>query len=100
MVAFISGHRNLTDQEFFDKYKALIDQAVERGDSFVICDYEGADELAQRYLHFGHNYTKVTVYHMFDAPRRLINPKWQILGGFQSDVERDAQCTKDSDYDI
>ena len=52
--------------------------------------------MAQMYLD---DKTKdVIVYHMFESPRN--NAGYQTIGGFQSDKERDAQMTKDSDRDI
>jgi len=100
MVAFISGHRDLTDQEFSQYYKPLIDKAVEAGDHFVICDYNGSDTIAQMYLRYGHGYSKVTIYHMFESPRKKVDSFWPSVGGFKTDEERDTQCTLDSDYDI
>ena len=93
---FISGHLSLTPAEFELHYRALIDAALEAGDSFVIGDARGADLLAQQYL-LGKT-EAVVVYHMFDAPRN--NVGFRTVGGFQSDEQRDSRMTQDSDADI
>jgi len=93
---FISGHLTLTSAEFDTHYRPAIDDALSRGQSFVIGDARGADKMAQDYL-VGKS-TSVVVYHMFEEPRN--NAGFDTKGGFQSDGERDAQMTLDSDIDI
>ena len=93
---FISGHLSLTEDEFDDHYRAVIDEALNRNESFVVGDARGADKLAQKYL-LGKT-ESVVVYHMFTDPRH--NVGFDTVGGFQSDQERDAQMMKDSDRDI
>ncbi len=93
---FISGHLDLSKKEFEEHYKPAIDEALKRGESFLVGDARGADTLAQNYL-FGKT-TAVIVYHMFTSPRN--NAGFTTLGGFQSDGARDEQMTIDSDNDI
>lgn len=93
---FISGHLSLTDAEFDEHYRRAIDDALTRGDSFVVGDARGADALAQNYLHGKTD--RVTVYHMFTEPRN--NAGYKTIGGFETDSERDAQMTAASDADI
>lgn len=95
-IYFISGHLDLTDQEFLDHYKVKIDQALDENGSFVVGDARGADSIAQKYLSVKTN--KVTVYHMFESPRN--NFGFPTRGGFNSDSLRDKQMTLDSDIDI
>ena len=102
-TAFISGHLDLTEEEFDLHYKSPIVRAISRGDSFVIGDARGADVIAQRLLYRmaldGVN--EVTVYHMLEAPRNFaFGTGWKLSGGFTSDKERDEAMTKASDYDI
>lgn len=103
-TAFISGHGNLTFEEFITQYKPLIDDAIESNHSFVVGDFRGCDILAQEYLK--NKTSKVTVYHCFDKPRYkvdfvdLLSKKWKYKKGFQSDLERDTAMTINSDYDI
>jgi hypothetical protein len=100
---FISGHRNITQEEFDNNYIPAIQKALEyKNVYFVVGDYYGTDIMAQNYLVdvLGVDPRRITVYHMFTSPRN-INPKIQnTKGGFTSDSGRDEQMTKDSDYDI
>lgn len=93
---FVSGHLDLTPDEFDTYYRPLIDEALARGESFVVGDARGADSMTQNYL-LGKT-TAVVVYHMFTSPRN--NVGFKTRGGFNSDEERDAQMTADSDQDI
>ena len=93
---FVSGHLTLTEAEFQHHYQPALDQALAHGDAFVVGDARGADAMTQTYLHG--KTAAVTVYHMFTTPRH--NPGFRTLGGFQTDQERDAQMTQDSDCDI
>lgn len=64
LCAFISGHGDVTPEEFVTNYKPLIDQALEdEVKEFVVGDFRGADLLAQNYL--ADKGVKVVVYHMF-----------------------------------
>lgn len=99
VTAFISGHRDVTEEEFNIHYKPLIDVAIENGHHFVVGDYEGLGIMAQRYLKEHCEESKVTVYHMFVSPRNHVDG-FNTLGGFFSDEDRDSNMTKDSDYDI
>lgn len=96
-VYFISGHLDLTEQEFEEHYVPMILDALNNYGRFVVGDARGADTMAQRYLM---QYTgDVVVYHMFDMPR---NNEGQYLtqGGFTSDDARDEAMTKASEHDI
>jgi hypothetical protein len=99
-AAYISGHLDLTEDEFKAHYAPLLDAAVGRGDVFVVGDAPGADRQAQRYLSDHPVPVQVTVYHMFEKPRCYEDATFGLRGGFPSDGERDAAMTQDSDYDI
>ena len=94
---FISGHRNITPQEFNEHYIPAIEKAIEEGGKFVIGDYYGVDMLAQQYL-LEKEIKDVVVYHMFVEPRN--NAGFPTKGGFPDDESRDAAMTKISDEDI
>lgn len=101
---FISGHRDITEDEFERNYKFALESVVnDVPDShFVVGDYFGVDIMAQNYLVdvLGIDPERITVYHMFEAPRN-INPKIEnTVGGFESDRERDAAMTLASSEDI
>lgn len=95
---FISGHRNITTEEWEKHYIQQIVEATEKPNSrFVIGDYYGVDTLAQQFL-FDKGITDVVVYHMFEQPRN--NVGFPTCGGFKTDEERDAAMTNISDVDI
>ena len=95
---FISGHGNVTEEEFQEHYVPQLRQVL--SDSFetrfVVGDFRGADTLAQQWL-LGKT-KNVTVYHMFESPR--FNAGWPTKGGFQSNATRDRAMTAASDDDI
>ena len=106
MTYFISGHRDITEEEFNRLYKPEIIKALDKPDSaFVVGDYCGADKMAQTFLSEQIKdktelYKKVTVYHMYDKPNIFKSNFFNSKDGFNSDEERDAAMTKDSDIDI
>jgi hypothetical protein len=96
-IAFISGHLDLTFQEFQLHYKSYLDKASFHGDLFVVGDANGCDQMVQAHLHLkGAN---VTVYHMLESPRNCLD-EFSVVGGFNTDEERDAAMTAVTDYDI
>lgn len=101
---FISGHRDIAEDEFERNYMAALEEVVNNVQDcrFVVGDYYGVDIMAQNYLVdvLGVEPDRITVYHMLDAPRN-INPKiTNTVGGFESDRERDAAMTTASTDDI
>lgn len=103
MIAFISGHLDLTPEEFNEHYMEKIKSAILRGHSFIVGDARGADTLAQNYLAL--YAIDFTCYHMFESPRNFVDflktaNGSSLIGGFTSDKERDEAMTLASDYDI
>lgn len=101
MIYFISGHGNLSAEDFVEYYVPGINHALitDPDPRFVIGDYVGADTLAQLYLLNRVQRTRVTVYHMFLKPRINLGD-YNTDGGYQSDDERDTAMTEASDVDI
>lgn len=103
---FISGHRNITEEEFNKNYAeqlSFIKEHMKKGYyKFVIGDYNGVDIMAQNYLIDNLNIDPehITIYHMFDSPRNCHPKIKNLVGGFKSDEERDSAMTKNSDLDI
>jgi hypothetical protein len=100
MKYFISGHLDLNEAEFEEHYVPRIDEALkDPSNTFVIGDAPGADKLAQIYLsNYGGNFE---LYHMFDGPRFCLNHgRIGMFGGYQTDTDRDAAMTTNSDKDI
>ena len=96
MIYFISGHLDLTLEEFLEHYSPKIIEAAKNGHTFVVGDARGADAMAQKLL--AELDASAFVYHMFGASRN--NCGFKTVGGFASDNERDEALTKASDYDI
>ena len=95
-IAFISGHLDLTEEEFNTHYIPTIDQLFAAGYSFVTGDARGADFLAQKYLlSIG---ASCVVFHMFTSPRN--NAGFETRGNFTSDEERDENLTAASSIDV
>lgn len=112
MIAYISGHLDLTVSEFYKHYRDVIDKAILAGDDFIVGDAIGTDWIAQTYLLAINRtyllsehsllltkYPKVKIYHMLESPRCYYTGI-PLVGGFKSDEERDAAMTMASDYDI
>ena len=97
-LIFISGHLDLTSEEFALHYKPQIDHYLCYQPRFIIGDARGADSMAQEYLN-SMDYTNVTIYHMFTSPRNNIG-NYPTVGGFKTDSERDEAMTEASDIDI
>lgn len=107
MTFFISGHRDLTEEQFEDLYITEINRvlASTTNPSFVVGDCAGVDSMAQDYLKILSDLgrikpSQVTVYHMFNSPRYLASPSFRLMGGWETDIERDAAMTKASSQDI
>ena len=101
MIYFISGHRDISTENFKKYYVPMILDAISKDDqaSFVVGDCKGVDSMAQTFI-AAINPNLITVYHMFDKPRFLARPGIKTVGGFKDDVSRDAAMTENSDKDI
>jgi hypothetical protein len=103
---FISGHRDISKDEFELHYASKIRDIVEEDPyaKFVVGDYHGVDNLAQIFLYKLVEegilaFDSITVYHMFTEPRNNLCA-FKTIGGFTSDIERDSAMTNISDEDI
>jgi hypothetical protein len=103
-TVFISGHLDLTPEEFEAHYRKQIDKAIQGGCDFVVGDARGADAMAQVCIA---SYAvksnkpydiKVTVYHAFETPRN--HHVGNSRGGFSSQNAKDKAMTLASDFDI
>lgn len=100
---FISGHRNITPEQF-ERYRMEIHSiyVTDNEARFIVGDYCGVDIMAQDFLLDVLNIEpeRVTVYHMFDKPRNVNTKVINFKGGFINDSERDAAMTNASFKDI
>lgn len=98
VTAFVSGHLDITKEEFEENYVPQLAKAVANGFEFVVGDAPGCDFMAQTYL--AQRGAKFDVYHMFERPRLAVPGYSRLVGGFTSDNERDAAMTDNSTIDI
>lgn len=100
-IYFISGHRDITEEEFKEWYIPELTKAAEEDSDFVVGDCSGVDSMAQDWLrdNLKHHF-RVTVFHMFEKPRHLASMLFNTSGGYDSDISRDSKMTESSDEDI
>ena len=107
-TAYISGHLDLTAEEWNEHYKTRVLDALDWGHSIVVGDARGCDLMAQIFIKEAYKILhlplqeykpRVTIYHMFNYARNNVG-NFGTQGGFKSDKERDEAMTADSDYDI
>ena len=109
MIYFISGHRDLSYEDFEKYYIPKIKEVIEMDPraGFVVGDCDGVDKFAMNYI-FKCYTVPLVIYHMFDTPRNIPerlseSPELEGVyfnGGYKSDIERDSAMTKASDFDI
>ena len=95
---FVSGHLDLTADEFREHYVPRIVTAIDDEAAFVVGDARGCDLMTQLYLRDARA-IRVQVFHMLDAPRNNVNG-FSTVGGFASGRERDEALTGASTDDI
>lgn len=94
----ISGHLDVSKEEFEKHYREKIDQGIARGDAFVVGDSRGGDSLGQQYL-AKKGVKNVVIYHLHQRPFSNFG-NWQTRGQFTNHTQKDAAMTRDSTYDI
>ena len=101
---FISGHRDITNEEFEINYQPVLNNVVSEVEDclFVVGDYQGVDIMAQNYLIevLQVDPSRITVYHMLEKPRNINEKIKNTIGGFKTDEERDKAMTNASFEDI
>ena len=107
MIYFISGHRDLTQEEFDKYYAPKINRVMEedpRAD-FVIGDWEGCDKMALEFILSQKSYGYISIY-CVDQCR--VKPFGDNITNFERTFisfctnydDCDACMTLDSDFDI
>ena len=103
-IYFISGHTDLTQEQFDLHYRQkIIDATSDPKSQFVIGDAPGVDFMAQKLLLsiLGTDvFNRVNVYYRGDKPYMLVDPLIKTIGGFKSHDDKDRQMTLDSNIDI
>lgn len=96
-TCFVSGHLDLTPEEFAEHYVPQLEEAVKEGCGFVVGDARGADAMTQAWL--AERLQIPYVYHMKERPRNHIGGL-PLVGGFESDDARDEAMTRATQADI
>lgn len=114
MIYFISGHRDLSYEEFEKYYVPKIEEVIKSDPfaEFLVGDCDGVDKYAMDYL-YSQTSKEFAIYHMFDTPRNLPSNytfsgsikeimigRVAVIGHFKTDEERDSAMTRNSDFDI
>jgi hypothetical protein len=99
MTAFISGHLDISQEDFETHYIRIIDNAIIKGCKFIVGDARGVDNLATNYLINKAQTPNITVYHIGTKPRNFFEG-CNYKGGYKTDIERDEAMTNASDFDI
>ena len=102
-VAFVSGHRDIDQQEFSAHYHYQLNTAAARGDVFVVGNAEGADTLAVRYLldELKLEPSRITIHIYGSHPCEFRTRGVNIRNDrHPSATARDAFMTSCSEYDI
>ena len=108
MIYFISGHRDLTKEEFSRHYVPIIDKIIHNDvlAEFVVGDWEGCDSMFIDFLLSQPDYPPITVYHVEQTPRityygePLCN--FENISSIQCTTydECDECMTRDSTFDV
>lgn len=112
MIYFVSGHRDLSYEDFEKYYIPKIEEVAKKDTEaeFIVGDCDGVDKYVMDYI-FSETLCSLTIYYMFSKPRNTPNDKpvgslvssYKLVyfrGGFKSDEERDSAMTRNSDCDI
>lgn len=115
MRYFISGHRNLTKEEFEKHYSSKIKYILRNDDNphFIVGDWEGCDSMFIDFIKGDIGSCILSIYHVESFPR--VTPGnidsedrlYEIYGEDYINLVRcktyddcDAEMTLDSDFDI
>lgn len=104
MVYFVSGHRDLTKEEFEEHYVPRINDVINRDNcvNFVVGDWEGCDFLFMNYIQKfeDYEYGYITIYCVQESRIGCFDHKTVGIRYCDTYDECDAAMTEDSDFDI
>lgn len=105
MKIYVFGNGNISFADFKAHYEDLINPYLNRSDvSFHLCDFRGVDVLTMELLKCYSD--QVFIYHISEKPRYLPDKyktkvsNWTIIGGFESDEDRDMEVIKNCTHFI
>lgn len=102
MTYFVSGHRDLTQEEFEEHYVPLINFIVAEDfySKFVVGDWEGCDNMFIQYMEDNHTDIPIDIYYVDILRVRTGNYNSYRLLKCDNYDECDASMTKYSTFDI
>ena len=108
MIYFVSGHRDLTQEEFNSHYVRVLKRIIKDDPlaEFVVGDWEGCDAMFIDFLLSQPDYPPVTIYHVDKAPRLnydgfpLFNFENVYFAQCADYDECDKSMTLDSTFDV
>jgi predicted house-cleaning noncanonical NTP pyrophosphatase (MazG superfamily) len=103
---FISGHIDITEEQFNKYYRdKIIEAASNPNNKFVIGSAPGVDYMTQQLLvklleNEPGGLDRISVYHRGKIPETLADCRLKTIGGFASHDQKDSAMTMISDIDI
>ena len=105
MNIYIFGNGNLSFEDFKTYYENVMIKYTDRENvNFLLCDFRGVDALAMEVLKCSS--ANVSIFHIGESPRYLADKfrtkvsSWKIIGGFESDAQRDTEVIKNCTHFI
>lgn len=102
MRYFVSGHRDLTKEEFEEHYVPLIQKVIEEDiyTDFVVGDWEGCDTIFVKYME--EYYTDIVIHIFYVSSSRIKEGEFNEYCFRECDSydECDSVMTLVSDFDI
>lgn len=100
MIYFVSGHRDLTEEEFNKYYIPKIKDAIwnDKNARFVVADCEGCDTMFINYMLDNYPEANVTIFILDLSKYKGLFPF--TLYVCKSILERDIRMTEESNKDI
>jgi hypothetical protein len=99
MRYFVSGHRDLTEQEFVEHYLPKLLKVIEfdKDPIFLVGNYEGCDEMFLKFMQAG-NYDHFVYLYYVDNPMRHYD--YVFTRHMETPNDCDYTMTSNSDFDI
>lgn len=100
---FLSGHKNLNDEDFIIWYERELEDAVmDIENYFVVGDDDGFDIMAQNFLldELNIDPDRLTLYYVGNEPKNANKRIKNKIGGYETEEERDYAMTMNSARDI
>ena len=98
MNIFISGHRDLAQEEFEQYYVPLINQGMYNDVKFYISNFGNCEFMAHEYFEKCKYYNVVVC--LLQSSPNIVNNHFTVINSFLDNEERDVYMTEQTDRDI